>query len=68
MARAALNWTITGLSQASGVGRASVARFEIGEPVGLKLISAIRQAFESQGIRFFDTGQFAGGVYVLPAK
>ena len=68
MARAALNWTIAELAQAAGVGRASVARLEIGEPVGLKLVSSIRQALETHGIRFLNTGQFAGGVYFLHAR
>lgn len=63
MARAALKWTISELAKEAKVGRATVARFEIGEPVGLQLISSMRQAFETHRIRFLETGLFAGGVY-----
>lgn len=31
MARAALKWSLTDLAQKSGLGRATVARFELGE-------------------------------------
>lgn len=65
MARAALRWTISEFAEEAGVGRASVARFEVGEPVGLQLISSMRRAFESRHIRFLETGQFAGGVYLI---
>lgn len=68
MARAALRWTISELAEEAGVGRASVARFEIGEPVGLQLISSMRQAFEGHRVRFLETGQFAGGVYRTSAS
>ena len=65
MARAALRWTISELAREAGVGRATVARFEIDEPVGLQLISSMRQAFERHRVRFLETGQFAGGVYLM---
>ena len=67
MARAALGWTISEFAEEAGVGRATVARFEIGEPVGLRLISSMRQAFETHRVRFLETGQFAGGVYRISA-
>lgn len=62
MARAMLKWSITDLAEASGVGRATVARFELGEPVGAAIVQAMRAALEAKQVRFIDTGKFAGGV------
>lgn len=66
MARACLKWSLTDLAAASGVGRATAARFELGEPVGDRAILAMRTALEVAGAKMIDKGVYAGGVY--PAK
>lgn len=63
MARAALKWSLTDLAEAAGIGRASVARFELGETVAQSTIDAMRAAFEAKRVRFIDEGSFAGAVY-----
>jgi len=45
MARAARGWTLTEMAEAAGVGRATAARFELGEPVKRDTIAAIRSAY-----------------------
>lgn len=67
MARALLKWSLTDLAEASGVGRATVARFELGEPVSAALVQAMRIALEAKRVRIIDTGKFAGGVYRMGA-
>lgn len=62
MARAALKWTLDDLTEATGLGRATLARFELGQPVQAETASKIRGTFEANRIRFIDKGQFAGGV------
>jgi len=52
MARAALKWTLTDLAQAAGVGRATVARFELGERVGNGPVEAMQLAMEKGGAKF----------------
>lgn len=63
MARAALKWSIDDLAAASNVGRATIARFELGENVTAERIAAMRAAFEAKRVRFIEDGPFAGGVY-----
>lgn len=63
MARAALGWTLTDLSEASGIGRATVARFENGHEVRSENVAEMRAAFEAKRVRFIDNGKFAGAVY-----
>lgn len=62
MARAALRWTIDELVEASGVGRATVARFETDAEIKPSTAAKLRAAFEAQRIRFVDDGPFAGAV------
>lgn len=64
MARAALKWSLSDLAAAAGVGRATVARFELGETVAQSSIDAMRAAFEAKRVRFVETGKLAGAVYV----
>ncbi len=52
MARAALKWSLSDLAKAARVGRATAARFELGEAVGDGPISAMRRALESKGANF----------------
>lgn len=65
MARAALKWSLTDLAEAAGVGRATVARFELGESVGDGPIAAMRAAFEAKRVRFIEKGRFSGGVSLM---
>ena len=44
MARAALKWSLSDLADAAGVGRATAARFELGEAVAPASIAAMRSA------------------------
>jgi transcriptional regulator with XRE-family HTH domain len=66
MARTALDWSLQDLADASGVSRRTIARFEAGESVLPARVQALRQAFESQGVLFIDSGRLAGGV--IPAR
>jgi transcriptional regulator with XRE-family HTH domain len=68
MARAYLRWSLTELASASGVGRATAARFELGEPVGERVVAAMRNAVESAGAAMIDKGAHAGGVYPTDSR
>lgn len=63
MARALLRWSLTDLARAANVGRATAARFELGEGVGDGPLSAMRAALELAGAGLIDSGQYTGGVY-----
>jgi transcriptional regulator with XRE-family HTH domain len=52
MARAALKWSLTDLAEASGVGRATAARFELGQSVEPEKIAAMRKALIASGAEF----------------
>ena len=52
MARAALQWSLTDLAKAAGVGRATAARFELGEAVGPEPIDKMRSALADAGTDF----------------
>lgn len=52
MARVALNWTISDLAQKAGVGRATVARFELGNAVAADSTVKIQGAFEAANAAF----------------
>lgn len=56
MARAALGWSLTDLASAAGVGRATVARFELGEPVNADSVAKLRAAVEGGGVILFEDG------------
>lgn len=62
MARTALGWSVTDLSTFSGVGRSTVARFELGQNVQPDRVQAMRRAFEGKGVQFVDSGKLAGAV------
>jgi transcriptional regulator with XRE-family HTH domain len=62
MARTALGWSVTDLSTFSGVGRSTVARFELGQNVQPDRVQAMRRTFEGKGVQFLDGGKLAGGV------
>lgn len=63
MARAALGWSLSDLSGASGIGRATIARFENGREVREESVAQMRVAFEAKRVKFIDSGKFAGAVY-----
>jgi len=63
MARAALKWSLSDLADAAGVGRATAARFELGETVAPASVAAMRSAFEAQGVTLVETGKYAGAVH-----
>ena len=62
MARAALKWSLSDLAEAAGVGRATAARFELGETVGEGPVRAMREAFEAKRVKFIDDGASKGTV------
>lgn len=63
MARAALGWSLTKLAAAAGIGRATVARFELGEAVQSDSVTSIIRAFEEAGLQMIAAGDesLAGG-------
>lgn len=64
MARAGLKWSIDDLAGAAGVGRATVARFELGENVEKPKVDAMRTALEAKRVKFVDKGRLAGAVCI----
>ncbi|WP_036283850.1 helix-turn-helix transcriptional regulator [Methylocystis sp. ATCC 49242] len=63
MARAALNWTLADLADASGVHRNTISNFETGKYAGSEeALAAIRAALESAGIVFIDQNGAGPGV------
>jgi transcriptional regulator with XRE-family HTH domain len=62
MARAALDWSQSDLAAASGVSWRTISRFEAGEQVLPVRVTAMRHAFEANGVLFIDNGRMAGGV------
>lgn len=67
MARAALRWSLDDLAQGSGVGRATIARFELGDVIKPTTPSRLREALEEARVQFVDDGPFAGAVLLLRA-
>jgi transcriptional regulator with XRE-family HTH domain len=57
MARAALGWSLTRLATEANIGRATAARFELGEQVQNDTVKAIRAAFAHAGIDMIDPGK-----------
>jgi len=64
MARAALGWSVSDLADASGVGRATVARFELGQKVQPEGIEKMRAALVKEGVGFTNGGKRAGVSYL----
>jgi transcriptional regulator with XRE-family HTH domain len=66
MARAALNWSLSDLAEASGVHRNTVSNYETGKYAGSpEALNAIRRALEGAGVVFIDEN---GGGVKLKAK
>jgi len=66
MARAALGWSLTRLAAEANIGRATVARFELGEQVQSDSVDAMVRAFTAAGMELLDAGRplKAGGLGV----
>jgi transcriptional regulator with XRE-family HTH domain len=62
MARAALDWSTTGLAHAANVGQATVNRFETGRDARISTVEKLRAALEAAGIAFI--AENGGGVGV----
>jgi hypothetical protein len=62
MARAMLKWSLTQLADAAKIGLGTATLFEAGESVGEENVAAMRNAFESEHIRFMTEGALAGGI------
>ena len=57
MARAALNWSLRELAEHSGLGLATVSRFEVGTSQMTRAnLDTLRRAFEAAGITFTELG------------
>lgn len=57
MARAGLGWSLTQMAKEAGIGRATAARFELGEPVQAESVTAIRSAFTDAGVEIIGAGE-----------
>ena len=67
-ARALLRWSASDLSQASGVGTATLQRMEVmeGVPSGqVRTLLAIKEALEAAGIEFIGTPTENPGVRLI---
>lgn len=62
MARAALGWSLSDLAGKAKLGRATLARFELGQAVNAESVAKARAALEAEGVLFVDRGQYRGGV------
>ena len=60
----ALKWSGADLAAAAGVGPATVARFELGQPVQPEKMESMRAAFVAKGVAFTNGGKRAGVSYV----
>lgn len=64
MARAALRWSLTDLATAARVGRATAARFELGQSVEESSVAAMRSAVEAAGVVLVGAGEVSRGAGV----
>ena len=62
MARAALDWSLSDAASASGLGRATLARFELDQQVSEDTLQKLRSAYEREGVEFIKGGVYRGGV------
>ena len=69
-ARAALNWSVKDLADATGVGTATIVRYEMAEAVVPKSrknnLEILRTCFEAAGIEFIGTPDDAPGLRCHP--
>jgi transcriptional regulator with XRE-family HTH domain len=63
MARAALNWTVRDLAEATGLHRNTITNIEVGRYGGdQETISKIRKVLEAAGVEFIDENGGGPGV------
>jgi transcriptional regulator with XRE-family HTH domain len=63
MARAALNWTVRDLAEATGLHRNTVTNIEVGRYAGdSETLSKIRKVLEAAGVEFIDENGGGPGV------
>jgi transcriptional regulator with XRE-family HTH domain len=63
MARAALNWTVRDLAEATGLHRNTVTNIEVGRYAGdSQTLSRIRKVLEAAGVEFIDENGGGPGV------
>jgi transcriptional regulator with XRE-family HTH domain len=63
MARAALNWTVRDLAEATGLHRNTITNIEVGRYAGdRETLSKIRKVLESAGVEFIDENGGGPGV------
>ena len=63
MARAALNWTVRDLAEATGLHRNTITNIEVGRYAGdLKSLEAIEATLREAGIEFIDENGGGAGV------
>ena len=70
-ARALLRWSAQKLAAESGVGIATIKRYEVmeGVPAGnSRVINALRAALESGGVEFIGSPEDGPGVRMRPPK
>ena len=66
-ARGALNWSVSDLSDATGVGTATIVRYEVsaGVPISRKNnLEKIQTSLESAGIEFIGSPDDAPGIRI----
>ena len=56
MGRAGLEWNARRLADKAGLGSATVARFELGQPVAAETITKMQTAMEEAGVQFSRKG------------
>lgn len=67
MARAALNWTVRDLADATGLHRNTITNIEVGRYAGdAATLAAIKEVFAREGVLFIDEN--GGGVGVRLRK
>jgi len=63
MGRAALNWTVRDLAEATGLHRNTVTNIEVGRYVGdPETLSLIKKVLEAAGVEFIDENGGGPGV------
>jgi transcriptional regulator with XRE-family HTH domain len=63
MARAALNWTVRDLAEATGLHRNTITNIEIGRYAGdPETLSVIRKVLEAAGVEFIEENGGGPGV------
>jgi DNA-binding XRE family transcriptional regulator len=63
MARAALNWTVRDLAEATGLHRNTITNIEVGRYLGdPETLSLIKSIFTREGVQFIDENGGGAGV------